>query len=473
MAYIYGDREQTVLFPPCVEDYIPSDDPVRAYDAFIAQINLKDMGIVVDDNQLGPPEYDPRVMLKILVYGTSYGIRTSRKLERACHHNLSFIWLTGNLKPDYKTISRFRRDNREFLANILKQCARLCIKLKLIEGNTLFVDGTKIKANASIDHSWSQERCQHLLKHADERINQILNDMEKLDQDEEHKESLVQMEKHLANKKALKERVANILDQIKKENVDILNTTDPECAKVKDKQTFTAGYNMQAVVDDKHGLIVHSDVVTEANDAKQFADQVNQANTIIGGTCQTACADAGYASAKTQKEVADKNILVVVPSQRQASKEPQGPFSKDKFIYESETDTLTCPMGKKLVPAGCDGYVKQYRMESKEDCLSCVHFGVCTSNKLRGRIVGRLVLQNEKDQFEKQYKENLHIYQRRKEKSEHPFGHIKENLGVRSFLLRGLKGVKAEASLFCTAFNLRRMITILGVQGLVQALNTV
>ncbi len=471
MAYIYGEREQTVLFPPSVEDYIPADDPVRAYDAFVEQLNLVEMGFVVDEHQVGPPEYDPRVMLKIFVYGTSYGIRTSRKLERACHHNLSFIWLTGNLKPDYKTISLFRRNNRDPLSNVLKQCARLCVKLKLIEGNTLFVDGTKIKANASVDHSGSEERCRHLLKHADQKITQILNDMEKRDLEEEHKESLVQMEKHLANKQALKKRVASILEQIKKENVDILNTTDPECAKVKDKQTFTAGYNMQSVVDDKHGLIVHSDVVAEANDAKQFSDQINKANTIIGGTCEIACADAGYASAKTQVEVADKNILVVVPSQRQARKEPLGPFSKENFVYDPQTNTLTCPLGKKLVPAGCDGYVQQYRMKSKEDCLSCVHFGVCTSNRERGRIVGRLVLQDEKDRFEKQYKDNLHIYQKRKEKVEHPFGHIKANLGVQAFLLRGLKGVRAEASLLCTAFNLRRMITILGVAGMILKLN--
>ena len=392
MAYIYGDREQTTLFPPSVEDYIPPDDPVRAYDAFVDQIDLKEMGIVVDENQVGPPEYDPRVMLKIFTYGTSYGIRTSRKLERACHHNLSFIWLTGNLKPDYKTISRFRRNNREPLSNILKQCVRLCLKLKLIEGNTLFVDGTKIKANASVDHSWSEERCRHLLKHADEKIAHILNDMEKLDQEEEHKESLVQMEKHLANKQALKERVSDILNQLKKENGDILNTTDPECAKVKDKQTFTAGYNMQAVVDGKNGLIVHTDVVAEANDLNQFADQITEANNIIGGTCETACADAGYASAKTQKEIADKNILVVVPSQRQARKEPEGPFSKEKFTYDPQTDTLTCPMGKTLVPAGCDGYVQQYRMKSKEDCLSCIHFGVSSVVKSNFSVSSKLAM---------------------------------------------------------------------------------
>jgi len=473
MAYIRGDREQTVLFPPSVEDYIPPDDPVRAYDAFVEQLDLNELGIIVDNNQIGPPEFDPRSMLKILVYGAAYGIRTSRKLERACRHNLSFIWLTGNLKPDHMTIARFRRNHRDALLNILKQCVRLCVKLKLIEDNTLFVDGTKIKANASLDHSWNEERCRHLIKHADQKIAQILKEMEKLDQDEEYKESLVQMEKELHNKKILKERVASILDQLKKENVESLNTTDPEClAKVKDKQTFTAGYNMQAVLDDKNGLIVHTDVLPEANDSKQFADQITKANNNIGGTCQTACADAGYSNTKVQKEIDDKNILVVVPSQRQALKEPQGSFSKDKFPYDPAADTLTCPQGKKLVPSGCDGYVQQYRMESKEDCLSCVHFGACTSNKARGRIVGRLILQDYKDRFEEQYQKNRHIFQRRKEKAEHPFGHIKWNLGVQSFLLRGLRGVKAEASLLCTAFNLRRMISLLGVQGLIEGVSS-
>lgn len=470
MAYIRGDREQTVLFPPSVEDYIPADDPVRAYDAFVEQINLADMGIIDDENQLGPPEFDPRVMLKILVYGTSYGIRTSRKLERACHHNLSFIWLTGNMKPDHMTISRFRRNNREPLSKVLKQCVRLCIKMKLIEGNTLFVDGTKIKANASVDHSWSRERCEYLLKHADEKITQILNDMEKLDQEEEHKESLVQMEKHLANKQALKKRVTDILAQLEKEKVDILNTTDPECAKVKDKQTYTAGYNMQAVVDDKNGLIVHTDVVAEANDAKQFSNQIAQANTIIGGTCETACADAGYASTKEMKEVSDNNIQVVVPSQRQALKEPAGPFSKDKFTYNPEKDNYRCPEGKTLNYVCTDGYARKYRIQSAAMCKSCVHFGKCTSNN-KGRMISRLVLEAEREKFEKQYQENRHIFQKRKEKAEHPFGHIKSNLGVKSFLLRGLKGVRAEAGLLALAFNLTRIINILGVSGLIQKLN--
>jgi transposase len=158
MAYRSGERRQTVMFPASVEEYVAADDPVRAYDAFVGQLDFGDLGIEVDADQVGPPEYDPEAMLKLLVYGYSYGIRSSRKLERATHHNVSFIWLMGGLQPDHKTIARFRRDHRAALARVLKQCARLCIELNLIAGNTLFVDGTKIRANASLARSWTKQK---------------------------------------------------------------------------------------------------------------------------------------------------------------------------------------------------------------------------------------------------------------------------------------------------------------------------
>lgn len=469
MAYITADRKQSVLFPPSLDDYVPPTDPVHAYDTFLDQIDLNDIGIIIDNNQIGPPEFHPRLMLKLLVYGYSYGIRSSRKLERALHHNLSFIWLLGDLKPDHKTIARFRRTHREALSNVLKQCVRLCLKLNLIEGNTFFVDGTKIKANASVDHAWNEKRCQDLLKHADQRIEQILKDIEEIDQQEEHQESLVQMKKDLHNKQTLKERVSTILVQLKKENRDALNTTDLDCAKVKDKQSFVAGYNVQNVIDDQQGLIVHNDVVPEANDSEQFSTQVIQANNNIGGTCSTACADAGYANTQIQKEVDDQNILVVVPSQRQALKEPPGPFSKDKFLYDSTRDCYICPQGEILNYVHQDKVARRYQVRSGA-CSTCVHLGRCTSSP-HGRIIGRLHLETQKEKFEKQYQQNRHIFQRRKEKAEHPFGHIKRNLGVQSFLLRGLKGVKAEAGLLAVAFNLTRIINILGVAGLMLKLD--
>ena len=153
MAYKYGNSEQTTLFPQSVGELISEDDPVRVYDAFINALDLKKLGIHLDEYKVGNSEYDPRAMLKLLVYGYSYGFRSSRKLERAIHHNLSFIWLVGGLKPDFKTISNFRRRNKTALKKVLKLCAKMCVKLNLIEGNTLFVDGTKIRANVVDEHN--------------------------------------------------------------------------------------------------------------------------------------------------------------------------------------------------------------------------------------------------------------------------------------------------------------------------------
>src|SRR5881397_3539209 len=143
MAYRYGNREQFGLFPQSIEDYVGKEDPVRAYDAFVERLDFSQLGIEIDEHQVGNSEYDPRAMLKLLVYGYSYGIKESRKLERATHHNLSFMWLMGGLKPDHKTIAEFRRQHKGALTKVLKQCVRMCIKLDLIAGNVLFVDGTR------------------------------------------------------------------------------------------------------------------------------------------------------------------------------------------------------------------------------------------------------------------------------------------------------------------------------------------
>ncbi len=149
MAYRYGHRYQFGLFPQSIEDYVAPNDPVRAYDAFVEALDFNDLGIQIDPNQVGNSEYDPKAMLKLFAYGYSYGTKSSRKLEQQTHHNLSFIWLMGGLKPDHKTIAEFRRKNKQALKKVLRQCVRMCLKLDLISGNVLFVDGTKIRANAA------------------------------------------------------------------------------------------------------------------------------------------------------------------------------------------------------------------------------------------------------------------------------------------------------------------------------------
>ena len=153
MAYRFGSRFQMKLLPQSIEEYVTKDDPVRAYDAFVEALDYNELGIEINPNKVGNSEYDPKAMLKLFVYGYSYGVRSSRKLERETYHNLSFMWLMGGLKPDHKTIAEFRRRHKKAIQKVLKQCARMCMKLNLISGNVLFVDGTKIRANASISRT--------------------------------------------------------------------------------------------------------------------------------------------------------------------------------------------------------------------------------------------------------------------------------------------------------------------------------
>jgi transposase len=241
MAYRQGERRQRCLFPESLDDYVGPEDPVRAYDAFVEALDLAALEIAWGPRQFGCPAYDPRVMLKILVYGYAYGIRSSRKLERALHHNVSFMWLVGGLKPDFKTIVRFRRDHRQALAGVLKQCARLCIELDLIAGNTLFVDGSKFRGNVSLSNRWTVERCERTLARVDERIETLLAECEALDEQETG--SPIKLEKALSQKHKLKAKVEKALEKLQSEDLDHVNTTDPEAASIRGRQGSHAGYN--------------------------------------------------------------------------------------------------------------------------------------------------------------------------------------------------------------------------------------
>src|SRR3989339_526613 len=353
--YRTGDRNQTTLMPPSVEDYVSQDNPVRAYDAFIEAMDLKDLGIKLEDDKVGNPCYHPKAMLKLFVYGTSYGVRSSRKLEREAVNNLSFIWLLGGLMPDHKTIAEFRRNNKDSLKNILKQCALLCIDMDLIEGNMLFVDGTKINANSGVKSNWTKKRCDKSLKHIDERITKILAECEQTDAEEENQASHVHMKEELTDAKAFKEK------------------RDPQ-------KTLT---------------------------------------------------------------------------------------------YDPENDCFTCEAGKKLVPKGLtpDSKSRVYHIEKASDCQACK---ICTKSKT-GRSTSRLLKEDLRQKLHAQYrsKEGKEIYALRRQKAEHPFGHIKRNLKFEAFLLRGIDGVKAEFSIASCCFNIARAITIIGVSGLITKLRAI
>ena len=355
----------------------------------------------------------------------------------------------------------------------MKQCVRLCIKLGLIEGNTLFVDGSKIRASASINNTWTQEKCERYFKNIDKHIEGILKECDVIDEKEENNESLVKLKKELRDKEILKSKIQEIMKELKKEQKISINSTDKDCAKVKGRQGTHAGYNAQIVVDKKHGLIVTSDVTNENNDSNQFAVQIEKANEVLDKKCEIACADSGYANTDELKKIDEQNIKVIVPTQKQAYDRKPGPFGKEHFKYDSKNGCYFCPQGQKLRYShfSVNKNHKLYRMENKTNCLTCKYYGVCTKAK-RGRTIIRLGNEDTKEKLERIYnsKESKEIYKLRKQEVEHPFGHIKRNLGVNAFLLKGLDGTKAEMSLLASCFNIARMIGIISVPVLVAKL---
>lgn len=471
MAYRYGDREQLGLLPPSIEEYVGKEDAVRAYDAFVESLDFGKLGIEMDEHQVGNSEYDPKAMLKLLVYGYSYGIKESRKLERATHHNLSFMWLMGGLKPDHKTIAEFRRHHKGALTKVLKQCVRMCIKLDLIAGNILFVDGTKIRASAGRGHSHDRGHYEKRLAELDERVEKLIEESERVDEEQEGLGSSMAMAQELGKAERLKKKIQEVLKGFQDKDRDLINGTDPDCALMHSVQGSHASYNVQAVVDDKHGLIVHAEAVSDTSDVNQFAVQIEKANEVLDKPCEVAVADAGYADSEELKKIDDQQIKVVVPSQRQALHQEERPFSKSHFRYDAKQDCYFCPQGQKLSYMGTDrrSGERHYQITNPKLCHHCIHYGQCTSAK-KGRKIVRLALEEIKEKLEAQYEANKEIYDRRKQRAELPFGHMKSNLKTVRFLLRGKLGVNAETSLLGTCFNLARMITIVGISALIERL---
>jgi transposase len=470
MAFNASNRHQPIMFPTVIEDYVPENSPVRVYDTFVEALDFDKLGVNLNPNPKGGgDEYYPKDMLKLLLYGYSYGgTRSSRKLERACHDNVSFIWLMGGLKPDYRTIARFRSDNKKAIKEVLKQCVHMCIKLDLIEGNMLFIDGSKFRADASINNSWTKERCEKHIKQIEEKIDKIVDDIEKEDAQQDKESSLVRIKEEIRDKAVFINKIKDVLKELEEGKKKSINSTDKDCVKGKSRQGTHAVHNVQSTVDGKNGLIVNVECVGQSNDYNQLSVQVQQATEIIGHKPKHVTADAGFSCVEDLKKV-DPGINIIVPSRKQAQEAkgvcPVKEFDRTKFIYDESNDEYICPAGNRLRHICTLKKTAQelYKMQGGV-CRGCAHFGVCTKNRT-GRKIVRMTDEKFKEQLEKNYlkPENQKIYALRKEKVEHPFGHLKRNLGAGQFLLRGKAKVDAEVSMLATCFNMARLITIIGI----------
>jgi transposase len=476
VAFKTGNRYQQNLFPTSIEEYVGKDDPVRAYDAMIDALPIDEIGLKDRKSAVGNSNYSPKIMLKILVYAYSYGWQSSRKIERALHHNLSFIWISGGLKPDCRTIRRFRKKNSDALKRTLKQCARICIKLDLIEGNILFLDGSKFRGNSSINKTYTRKGSEKLLCQVEERIDKLLAEINAIDE-QEQEVGFAKLKKELHSQKTLRQKVQSALDEMEKQETDKINNTDKDAINFKSRQGSHAGYNAQVVTDEKNGLIVTADVVSESTDRNQFSSQIDQANETLKKQCKVACSDSGYHNVDNLNEPVEKGITVIVPSQKQASCEnsPEDMFSKEQFKYDEDNDQYICPEGHIL---NYSYYSKKkghfiYRMKTPSICMKCIHWGVCTKSK-RGRTIARLKNEACQQKLASLYAsdDGQEIYKKRQTKVELQFGHIKRNLRGGSFLVRSLKTVQGEMAIYASCFNITRMITLLGgVERMVERLS--
>ena len=483
MSYKIGNRQQPTFLPNTIDEYITEKDPVRVYDAFVEALKFDELGIPIEAYKAGADEYYPKDMLKLMIYGYSYGDRSSRKLERACHHNLSYKWLMRGLTPQYRTIARFRNKYKEQIKKVLKQCVRLCIELELIDGNTIFIDGSGIRANASIKNSWTKKRCRKHLKKIDKKIDEIIEESQKIDEKEQDQTSLVETKENLKDQEQRKQMIQDTLEKLQKKEEQSpqsktvsYNTIDEESIKMKTRQGAHACHNAQVTTDAKHGLIIHSET-TDKSDSHQFKEQLEQSIEVLGKKPKAACSDAGYYSVKNLDGI-DEDIQVIIPSQRQSQLEKNAdalkPFDKEQFEYDKTKDQYICPEGKELKRVSGPNCQKTIYQANAEDCQTCRHFKDCTTNK-RGRQI--IELSEEEKKVKERLEQSYHspngqeIYKLRKQKAEIPFGHIKQNLGAGQFLLRGRSGSNAELSILSTCFNIARMITIIGIPGLLSRLN--
>lgn len=480
MSYIKGEnRYEVTLFPESIDDYISEDNPVRVIDAFVQSLDMVKLKFkYAEPKKLGRHPYDPKDMLKLYIYGYLNQIRSSRKLEAEAGRNLELMWLMHKLKPDFKTIADFRKDNNKPLKEVFKQFNLLCNHWGLYGKKIIAVDGTKMRANNSKRNNYNEKKLKRHLKYLEEKINEYMTDLEETDKAEADTkiptvEEINQRIKELENRKGNYEEM---LKEIEEGETTEISTTDPDARLMSvNNNAVEVCYNIQAAVDEKHNLIVDCEVINNPTDHGQLSGMAKKAQELFDKKEIKVLADKGYYSTKELKACHEAGVETYVAKQKAANRTGDKEFYSAKFIYNSEQDHYVCPAGKILTPGrsrkGNDKIIG-YDYRNYKACSTCELKDRCTTAK-RGRSIFRNIDQDLLDQIDKRTATNKLLYSKRQMMVEHPFGTVKRNWGYTYFLTQGLESVKTETSLIFLAYNLKRAINILGVKAMLQKLQIV
>ena len=464
------NREQAWLLPPTLGELIPNDHPARFVAEFVDALDHAawvELGIGPDGNPLGAPAYHPRALLSVWLHGFMTGIRSSRKLETACRDQVPYLWLTGWQHPDHNTLWRFYQAHRQAMRKLLKYTVATAMKLNLLDLAVQAVDGTKIAANAAGDRTYDTAGLHRLL----ERVEVAIIELEA--QNEAGEDSPPpRLPEGLLRAQALRQQVRDaMLHLVQHEGLSRVNLTDEDAQLMKGRSGIVIGYNAQAMVsplapETAKGngmLITAAEVVNSAADSGQLVPMLERAEEVIGQRVPVTLADGGYHTAANLEAGEHRGQLLVMGERYQG--EVKSPYFKDQFAYDDRTDSYICPHGQRLPFRGLrksklisSRSIRVYRA-SRTDCRTCPAFGVCTKDKHAGRALwissSDMLLRKHRKWM--QTDEARSLYSRRKELIEAVFGILKDQLGARRFLLRGLANVRAEFTLLATAFNLRTL----------------
>jgi len=493
MDFICGEeREQTVLLPDSIEEYVGENNAVRVIDAYINSLDLCEMDFAKPEpHDTGRPMYDPKDLLKLYVYGYMNRIRSSRRLENETKRNLEVIWLLGKLSPDHKTIARFRHDNTKALKKVFCNFVRMCVKLGLYGKELVAIDGSKFKAVNSRKRNFTENQIQDKIAKISVKIDEYLTELEKNDviedgaSGERTKEEIAQI---ISNLKEHKDRYQGYADELEKTGEKQKSLTDGESRLMTTNSAkMDVCYNVQTAVDSKNKLIVDFEVTNQANDKNNITPMAKSAMELFEVEKITAVVDAGYNSmqdiirAKMQGidvHVAETDMDVCLPEKEGEGGAEITSHHKGRCVYIVERNIALCPMGKVLYPRShskSNGGVGVYHnAEACEQCLC-----KCTIN-VDKKFVFQVPMAKEK--FSKKYNDQGLVVKQirikpdkekmklRKSIVEHPFGTIKRTMDAGYCLTKGIKNVAGEFSLTFLAYNLKRVINILGCAKLIESM---
>jgi len=469
------DRGQSTFFPETLDDFVEEDNAVRVVEAFVEALDLGELGFSgVDPAATGRPSYHPSVLLKLYIYGYLNRVQSSRRLEREAGRNVEVMWLTGRLVPDHKTIADFRKDNGPAIRKVCSRFVTLCRQFGLLAEASVAIDGSKFKAVNNRDRNFTAAKMKRRMAQIEESVARYLHQLDSADRQEPSLARTMRTTRLKEKIERLKEEMGRLkgLDARRQETPDQqISLTDPDARSMatSGRGSGTVGYNVQAAVDREHHLIVTHEVTNVGNDRSQLSHMAKQTKATLEADELDVVADRGYFNGEEILACDEAGITVTLPKPMTSGNKARGRFVKADFRYLADEDVYICPAGEQL---------KYYYTNEEKGlmlrrywtnaCRTCAIKHRCTTGVQR-RIT-RWEHEHVLEAVQRRLDENPQAMRQRRETVEHPFGTIKARMGATHFLMKTMPRVATEMALHVLAYNLTRVMNILGIAPLINAM---